>query len=170
MAACMKMLLALAAFPILASCATATEISPSQSVALEAVCTKVMGISHRPDASAACVDTLGTELEREVGPARLVTARQVCSQTGISHASPEFGRCVLEHRDDNETPIGPVDISAIRPPKGMSGGYFSSSFPMRIKRAEYACLAIGIEPTTPSFRICAQDLDGNMWLVEHPSD
>jgi hypothetical protein len=168
------LLIAAAVFPMLAACATwsasAKESSPAQTAALKAVCTKVMGLTHSPEESAGCVETLSDELSRENAYARDASADRDCVQQGVERSTPEFGRCVLDHRESAKQTgsVTAIDASSITTPEGFSGGYFSSSFPMRYRRGEYACAAIGLQPASGPFESCARDLDNNMWLIEHP--
>jgi len=163
-----KLFLAAAVLPLLAACATAAEITPPQNAALEAVCTKVMGLTHSPAESVGCVESLSDALSRESAYSQTASAYRDCVQQGVARGTPDFGRCVLDDRDHAAPVTATIDAASITTPDGLSGGYFSSSFPMRYRRAEYACAAIGLQPGSGLFESCATDLDGNMWLIEHP--
>jgi hypothetical protein len=164
-----KLLLAAAILPLLAACATATEIAPPQKAALEATCSRVMGLSPGAEFSG-CVDTLSDALARETSYDRAAASYRACAQQGVARNTPDFGRCVLDN-ENNVTPTGTaqaLNAAEVTTPAGFSGGYFSASFPMRFRRAQYACAAIGLQPASGPFESCASELDSNMWLIEHP--
>jgi hypothetical protein len=166
-----KLLLAAAVLPFLAACgATAAEMAPPQKAALEATCSRVMGLRPGEAEFAGCVDTLSDSLARETSYDRAAAAYRACAQQGVAHGTPDFGRCVL----DSEGTATPQDAAQtlnaaeVTAPANFTGGYFSASFPMRYRRAEYACATIGLQPSSGPFESCASDLDSNMWLIEHP--
>ena len=174
-----KLLVSAAIIPVLAACAIAPsaahEMTPQQTAAVQATCTKVMRL--RPGAEfEACVSSLSDSVASLVRADYANDAYRACARAGLRHATPEFSRCVLDRentqQDASAMPGGAaarLNANYIMPADSSPEDYFESSFKMRYRRAQYACGDLGLEPDTAAFVSCAKNLDTEIFTVDHPN-
>lgn len=165
--------------PILTACATfqasAEEVTPRQTAAIEATCTKVMRL--RPGSEfEACVSSLSDSVASLISADYANNAYHDCAQPGLKRETPEFSRCVLDHenaeKDARSLPAGAaakLDAAFIKPADANPEDYFESSFKMRHRREQYACGQLGLEPDTGAFISCVNNLDMEIFVVDHPN-
>ena len=174
-----KLLFATALAPVLAACASfpsaAKGVTPQQAAAIEATCTKVMRL--RPGSEfEACVSSLSDSVAALVSADYANNAYRACAQTGLKRETSEFSRCVLDRensqKDAGGLPQGAaakLNASLITPADSNPDDYFESSFNMRHRREQYACGQLGLEPDTRAFVSCVNNLDMEIFVVDHPN-
>ena len=174
-----KLLFSAALVPALTACASfpsaAQEVTPQQTAAIQATCTKVMRL--RPGAEfEACVSSLSDSVASLVSADYANNAYRDCAQAGLKRETPEFSRCVLDHentqRDGAGLPAGAaakLNAAYITPADSNPDDYFESSFKMRHRREQYACAQLGLEPDTSAFVSCVGNLDTEIFVVDHPN-
>jgi hypothetical protein len=174
-----KLLFSAAFAPALAACASfpsaAQEVTPQQTAAIEATCTKVMRL--RPGSEfEACVSSLSDSVASLVRADYANNAYHACAQTGLKRETPEFSRCVLDRentqKDAGGLPPGAaakLNAAYITPADSNPQDYFESSFNMRHRREQYACAQLGLEPDTGAFVSCVGNLDMEIFVVDHPN-
>jgi hypothetical protein len=174
-----KLLFAAPLICVLAACASfpsaAHEVTLQQTAAIEATCTKVMRL--RPGSEfEACVSSLSDSVAALVRADYANNAYGSCAQTGLKRETPEFSRCVLDHenaeKDARTLPAGAavkLNATLITPADSNPEDYFQSSFKTRYRREQYACGTLGFEPDTSAFVSCANKLDTEIFVVDHPN-
>jgi hypothetical protein len=169
-----------ASIPILASCAAfqsdAKEVVPQQTAAIEATCTKVMRLHKWQAQFEACVSSLSGATASVVKSDCVNNAYRSCAQTGLKRETPEFSRCVLDseniQRDAGSLPTGAaaeLNAAYITSADSNPEDYLESTFKMRHRREQYACAQLGLEPDTGAFVSCVNNLDMEIFLVDHPN-
>ncbi|HXS07709.1 MAG TPA: hypothetical protein VN723_13040 [Rhizomicrobium sp.] len=171
-----KALLAAAFTPLLAACAMAEPtVTPQQTAAIEATCTKVVRLRPGQEFDA-CVSSLTDSVADLISADYANNAYRACANAGLNRETVEFSRCVLDHentrRDAGELPAGAaakLNTAFITPADSNPQDYFESSFPMRLRREQYACGTLGFEPDTGAFVSCVNKLDAEIFVVDHPN-
>ena len=176
----LRRLLFSAAFaPALAACAsfpsTAHEVTPQQTAAIGATCTKIMRL--RPGAEfEACVSSLSDSVGTLVRADYANNAYRSCAQAGLKRETSEFSRCVLDHENSQRDADGlsagaaaRLNAAYITPADSNPEDYFEGSFKLRFRREQYACAQLGLEPNTAAFASCASRLDMDIFVVDHPN-
>lgn len=175
-----KLLFAAAIIPALSACAmfpaSAQQITPQQTAAVEATCTKVMRLHQGQSEFEACVSSLSDSVAYQVHAYYAANAYRDCAQTGLKRESPEFSRCVLDNensqRDGHRQPGGAtarLNASYITPADSDPDDYFGTSNTMRHRREQYSCAQLGLEPDTGAFQSCVANLDMEIFTTEHPN-
>jgi hypothetical protein len=102
-------------------------------------------------------------------------AYDACERAGLKRETSEFSRCVLDRenaqKDAGIAPggAGKLDAAFIAPVDSNQDSYFASSFNVRHRREQYACAQLGLEPDTGAFTSCVDNLDMEIFAVEHPN-
>jgi hypothetical protein len=173
-----KLFIAVSLGPLLAACATgpstAQNMTPGQTAAIEATCTKVMRLP--PGAEfLACVSSLSDSVAALESADYANRSYDACERAGLKRGTPGFSRCVLDHENGNrgaDSPaavVGKLDAALITPADNNQDSYFASNFNVRHRREQYACAQLGLEPNTGAFTSCVGNLDMEILVVEHPN-
>jgi hypothetical protein len=174
-----KLLFAAAIIPALSACAmfpASAHVSPQQTAAIEATCTKVMRLHQGQSEFQACVSSLSDSVTYQVSADYAANAYRDCAQTGLKRETPEFSRCVLDNensqRDAQQLPngaAGRLNASYIKAADNDPDDYFGTSNTMRHRREQYSCAQLGLEPDTGAFQSCVANLDLEIFTTEHPN-
>ena len=173
-----KLFIAVSLAPLLAACATgpstAQNMTPGQTAAIEATCTKVMRLP--PGAEfLACVSSLSDSVAGLESADYANRSYDACEQAGLKRGTPAFSRCVLDRengkRDAASAPAvaSKLDAAPIAPADTNQDSYFASNFNVRHRREQYACAQLGLEPDTGGFTSCVNNLDMEIFVVDHPN-
>jgi hypothetical protein len=175
-----KLLFTVAMVPALAACAalqaSAHDVTPQQTAAVEATCTKVMRLHKGQSEFEACVSSLSDSVSYQRQADYAANAYRDCAQAGLKRETPEFSRCVLDHedaqRDASASPAGAasrLNAAYIAPADNSPDDYFGTSNTMRHRREQYSCAQLGLEPDTSAFVSCVSNLDMEIFTTEHPN-
>ena len=95
-----KLLFTAAIIPALSACAmfpaSAHQVTPQQTAAIEATCTKVMRLHQGQSEFQACVSSLSDSVTYQVSADYAANAYRDCAQTGLKRETPEFSRIPLQ--------------------------------------------------------------------------
>lgn len=174
-----KLLVAAAVIPLLAACAefeaSAHEVTPQQTAAIEATCTKVMRLHKGQSEFEACVSSLSGSVAYHASADLAANAYRDCAQTGLKRETPDFSRCVLDHeniqRDSGQASFGAaarLNAAYVQPADNDPSDYFGTSRSTRRRREQYSCAELGLEPSTGPFISCVNNLDMDIFNIEHP--
>ena len=123
---------------------------------------------------AACATFLSAA--HEVTPQQTAAIRATCTRVVRLRPGAEFEACVsslsVASQDAATLPAGAaakLNANNITPADSNPDDYFESSFKMRLRREQYACGELGLEPGTAAFASCADNLDREIFTVDHPN-
>src|ERR1700761_8687297 len=98
-----KLLFTAAIIPALSACAmfpaSARQVTPQQTAAIEATCTKVMRLHKGQSEFEACVSSLSDSVSDQVRADVATAAYRECAQAGLKRDTTEFSRCVLDREN-----------------------------------------------------------------------
>ena|SRR5665213_1147526 len=166
--------------PLLAACAafqaSAEEVTPQQTAAIQATCTKVMRLHKGQSEFEACVSSLSDSVAYQVRADVATVAYRECAQAGLKRDTTEFSRCVLDHenaqRDAGPPPQGAatkLNAAYVTPADTDPRDYFGTSNALRHRREQYSCAQLGLEPDTSAFQSCVANVDMEIFATEHPN-
>ena len=165
---------------VLAACAafqaSAEQVTPQQTAAIEATCTKIMRLHKGESEFDACVSSLKESVTYQVRDDIANVAYRDCGQSGLKRNSAEFSRCVLDHenaqRDAGKASSGAasrLDAAYVTPADADPRNYFETNNAIRHRREQYSCAQLGLEPDTSAFSTCVANLDMDIFTTEHPT-
>src|SRR5579863_7660726 len=166
--------------PLLAACAafqaSAEEVTPQQTAAMEATCTKVMRLHKGQSEFEACVSSLSDSVVYQVRADVATVAYRECAQAGLKRDTTEFSRCVLDRenaqRDAGQPQQGAasrLNAAYVTAADSDPRDYFETNNAFRHRREQYSCAQLGLEPDTGAFQSCVAKLDMDIFTTEHPN-
>lgn len=170
----------LAVSPLLLSACTGIPasdiISPTQTAALKATCTKVMRLQEGQAQFDGCVSNLSDTAAELIEYARSLQARRACEALPLKPKTPEFARCILDREDAERVAKLPpaedilkLNAVDIKPADNISDSYYTASFDVRRRREQMSCAVLGLEPDTDPFVTCVNNLDMDLFAISHPA-
>lgn len=169
----------LAVVPLLLSACTgipASEIiSPAQTAALRATCTKVMRLQEGQAQFDGCVSELSDTAADLIENARATYAYRACEAKSLKPNTSDFARCVLDQENIERVASIPaaedvlkLSTADIKPADNIHDSYYTASFDVRRRREQFACAVLGLEPDTDPFITCVNNLDMELFAIGHP--
>jgi hypothetical protein len=166
--------------PVLAACAafqaSAEEVTPQQTAAIEATCTKVMRLHKGQSEFEACVSSLSDSVSDQIRADVATVGYRECAQAGLKRDTTEFSRCVLDRENAQRDAGQPLQGAAaklnatyVTPSDSDPRDYFETNNAFRHRREQYSCAQLGLEPDTGAFQSCVANLDLNIFTTEHPN-
>lgn len=163
---------------LLSACAgipASSIITPTQTAALKATCTKVMRLQEGEAQFDGCVSDLSDTAAELVEYARALQAHRACEATPLKPNTPEFARCVLDREDSERAARIPapenvlrLNAAEIKPADDIRDSYYTANFDVRRRREQFSCAVLGLEPDTESFVTCVNNLDMDLFAIGHP--
>ena len=168
------------ALQLLTACAayqgSASALPPQRTVAVEATCTNVMGLTKGEAEFAGCVSSLSSAVAEQLQAAVTNRAYRACEESGLQRETPEFSRCVLNRENSRlasdvpqVNPVSRIDADYAKPADGDSESYFRMTFNQRHRREQYSCAGLGLDPGTGSFVSCVDNLDTTLFGIDRPN-
>ena len=174
-----KLLTVVALVPTVAACAALQasaqekEITPQQTAAIQASCSKIMRLREGQPEYIACVSSLSNSLAYQLVADYAADAYGDCARTGLRRETPEFSRCVLDHEnsehDAGRLPLAAsrLDAAYVTAADSSPDDYFKTTNLIRHRREQYACAQLGIEPGSEPLATCARNLDTAIFESEN---
>lgn len=163
---------------LLGACAqgSASEtITPQQTAAIQATCTRIMRLRQGEAEFDGCVSDLSNTVAWEISNARAAHAYGDCAALGLKRKSLEFSRCVLDR--ENAPPAAeppasqaaaPLNVADVKPADADPDGYFRAGFALRRRREQFACAQMGLEPGSTPFVDCVDGLEIDLFNIANP--
>ena len=154
---------------------TAQLVTPRQTAAIKATCTRVMRLREGEAEFDGCVSDLSDTAARQIQYARAIQAYNACTAAGLKRKTPEFSRCVLgrENAEQAANTSAPdavpyLDVADVKSADSNPDSYYAASFDVRRRREQYACAQLELEPDTRPFVNCVNNLDTDLFNIAHP--
>lgn len=168
----------MAAVLLLAACAEGQadqSVTPQQTAAIRATCSRVMRLRQGEAEFDGCVSDLSDTVAWEVRRARTTLAYGYCAASGLTRESPQFARCVLD-REGAQKAAGmpaagkavPLNVADVKPADTDPDSYYSANFDIRHRREQYACAQMGLEPDSGPFVSCVNNIETDLFNIAHP--
>lgn len=175
-----RMFFSAIALPFLSACAayqgSPSEFAPQQPAALEATCTKVMGLTKGEAEFSGCVSSLSATIAGQLQAKATNNAYRDCVKMGLKSETPEFSRCVLDRENSQSglnnlqtSPASGIDVSYYQPNDGEIRSYFRMTAGERRRQEQYSCADLGINPGSGGFVSCVDNLDMTLFGIDHPN-
>lgn len=163
--------------PLLAGCAILQvaaqekEITPQQTAALKATCSKIMRLREGQPEYLACVSSLSHSLAYQLVVDQAADADHDCAGAEMVRDTPGFSRCVLDHEymsRDRRLPSAAarLDAAYVAAADQSPDDYFGTTNIMRHRREQYACAQLGLDPGSRAFATCVRNLDTQIFQSE----
>jgi hypothetical protein len=174
----LKLAAVIALIPLVAACtvlqaaAQEKEITPQQTAALQATCSKIMRLREGQPEFIACVSSLSDSLAYQLLAGYTANADRDCAKTGLTRQTPAFSRCVLDHENMSREPgrlpptAARLDAAYVTPADNSPDDYFRTNNMMRHRREQYACAQLGIDPGSERLAACVRNLDTQIFESE----
>lgn len=150
-------------------------ISPAQTAALKATCTKVMRLQEGEAQFDGCLSELSDTAANLIENARATQASRSCETRSLKPKTPDFARCVLDQENIEKAAGLPgtgdvlrLNAADIKPADKIRDSYYTASFDVRHRREQFACAVLGLEPDTDLFITCVNNLDMELFAIGHP--
>lgn len=150
-------------------------VTPQQTVAVKAICARVVRLREGDAEFDGCVSDLSDVMAQRVQYAMAVRSYKACAAAGHARNTPDFSRCVLDQKKQAvmqgaslSDAVLRMNVADIAPADSSAQSYYSAGFDMRRQREEYACAQLGLEPGSGSFLTCVNKLDTDLFNIAHP--
>lgn len=149
-------------------------LSPPETLAISAICTKIMHLSKGETGYSSCTESLGDSLASSLSVDPTLVNRQECLLQGYQTGTAELATCVLDReRTHPETLSYPAvadlaEIDRVAAADTSPSSYYGIAPRESYRREQYSCAQLGFAPISASFSQCVADLSAAMFADAHP--